>query len=196
MKAFPIVAIPVLILLLTQCSNNTATQQPLTPAKEKEYLEKGKTIASATFTELSGKLTSAMQAGGVTGAVKYCNLAAMPLVDSLSKANNASIRRTSMKTRNPLDKPSEWESEILSQFQEMASKGEELKPRVQILEDGKVAFSAPIMLQPLCTKCHGMVGTDISDDDYAVIKQLYPEDEAVGYKPGELRGMWSIVFER
>ncbi|MFT5766074.1 MAG: hypothetical protein ACI8X3_003512, partial [Saprospiraceae bacterium] len=28
----------------------------------------------------------------------------------------------------------------------------------------------------------------------AIIKQFYPEDEAIGYVVGDLRGIWSIEF--
>lgn len=159
-------------------------------------MDKGKAIAAATFATLSSQLSVALEKEGVAGAVRYCNLAAMPLVDSLSKANNATIRRTSDRPRNSLDTPTGWEAEQLTAFQLAASKGEQLMPRLKLLDEKKVAFAAPIMLQPLCAKCHGAVGTDIAESDYAVIKELYPQDEAVGYKPGELRGMWSITFER
>ncbi|MCF8246945.1 MAG: DUF3365 domain-containing protein [Saprospiraceae bacterium] len=196
MKALSSVAILFMVLFLAQCTSDKSGGQQLTPDEEKAYLEKGKAIAESTFAALSGKLATAMEEGGVEGAVQYCNLAAMPLVDSLSKANNATIRRTSQKPRNPLDAPSEWEAEILAGFQQSTAKGEKAMPRLKILDNNKVAFAAPIILQPLCMKCHGTVGTDIAEADYAIIKKLYPKDEAVGYKPGELRGMWSIVFEQ
>ncbi len=196
MKALTSVAILFMALFLAQCKSDKSGEQQLTPDEEKVYLEKGKAIAEATFTALSGKLTKAMEDGGVAGAVQYCNVAAMPLVDSLSKASNATIRRTSQKPRNPLDAPSEWETEILTSFQQMTAKGEKAMPRMKMLDNNKVAFAAPIILQPLCMKCHGTVGTDIAEADYTIIKKLYPKDEAVGYKPGELRGIWSIVFEK
>ena len=63
-------------------------------------------------------------------------------------------------------------------------------------ERSTVAFYAPIKVQDLCLNCHGQPGTDIKAADYDLIKKLYPEDEAVGYKSGDLRGMWSIRFEK
>jgi len=47
---------------------------------------------------------------------------------------------------------------------------------------------------PLCEKCHGKIGSTLKEADYASIKSLYPEDMAIGYKTGDLRGMWSISF--
>ena len=169
---------------------------PLTSEGQQQYLEKGKAMASATFAELSGRLTQALARGGVQEAVQYCNVVAMPLVDSLSKANNATIRRSSLKVRNPADKPTPAERAILNEYHTLASQGADIKPRVQLLENGEVGFFAPIRIMPLCLQCHGKVGEDISREDYALIKALYPEDEATGYVNEELRGIWSIAFER
>ena len=64
-------------------------------------LKKEAKLPDATFSVLSGQLQKALKAGGLDSAIHYCNLAAMPLVDSLSQLHKAQIRRTSMKVRNP-----------------------------------------------------------------------------------------------
>ncbi len=88
-----------LFIGILACENNTATDKT-SPEKDQEiYISKGKAIAGATFSALSGKLKSAIEEGGVANAVQYCNIAAMPLVDSLSKVHKATIRRTSSKKR-------------------------------------------------------------------------------------------------
>lgn len=162
---------------------------------EKAYFEKGQAIAAATFTALSGKLQSAMKEGGVPNAVEYCNLAAFPLVDSLSNVYKASIRRTSFKVRNPKDAPSQVEKGVLEEYEKTASTGGDLKPIVKQMENGKVVFYAPIKVNAFCLKCHGKIGETLKEEDYSVIKKAYPEDEAIGYVDGDLRGMWSIKFE-
>ncbi|MBK8562847.1 MAG: DUF3365 domain-containing protein [Saprospiraceae bacterium] len=190
-----------MLVLLSQCTNpaptpTQAAAKELTPEEEQVYLDKGKAITAAAFAAMSGKLSAAMETGGVAGAVEYCNLAAYPLLDSLSKANNATIRRTSAKLRNPKNAAQGWEVEALAAFEQAKTLVREPKPRVRQLDDGSVVFVAPIKLQPLCTKCHGTVGTDIAAADYEVIKKLYPDDAATGYVPDELRGMWAIQFNR
>ncbi len=137
-----------------------------------------------------------MESGGVAGAVKYCNLAAYPLLDSLSKANYATIRRTSTKLRNPANAAKGWEVEALAAFEQAKTLVREPKPRARLLDDGSVVYAAPIKLQSLCVKCHGTVGKEIAEVDYEVIKKLYPDDAATGYVPDELRGMWSVQFKR
>lgn len=191
-----------MLVLLAQCTNSVPTpqQQPLAKELSQEaelaYLEKGKAITSAAFAALSSKLSAAMETGGVAGAVEYCNLAAYPLLDSLSKANNATIHRTSSKLRNPKNAAQGWEVEALAALEQAKTLVREPKPRVRLLEDGSVGYIAPIKLLPLCTKCHGAVGTEIAAADYEVIKKLYPQDAATGYQVDELRGMWSIQFKR
>jgi Protein of unknown function (DUF3365) len=187
------------VALLAQCTNPAPpppTAKELTPEEEQAYLEKGKAITAAAFAALSGKLAAALDSGGVAGAVKYCNLAAYPLLDSLSKANNATIRRTSTKLRNPKNAAQGWEVEALAAFEQAKTLVREPKPRARLLDDGSVVYAAPIKLLPLCTKCHGTVGKDIAEADYEVIKKLYPDDTATGYVPDELRGMWSVQFKQ
>jgi hypothetical protein len=196
MKQFLVFAIFVFALLLLANCQGEKKQPALTDAEKTAYLAKGKTIAEATFAELSGRLAHALETGGVPHAVQYCNTVALPLTDSLSKVHNAVIRRTSKKTRNPKNQPSEWESKILDEYEIKAKSGEVLTPVVLSLEAKAVAFAAPIKVLPLCLKCHGKPGETMFAEDAELVKQLYPQDLATGYAEGELRGMWSIVFQR
>lgn len=172
----------------------TAQVTELNETQRAAYLEKGKAIAGATFTELSSRLQAAMQEGGVTLAVEYCQLNAFPLVDSLSKVHGADIRRTTLKVRNPKDKPSALEQEVLETYAQQDAKGETIGPIVKALEDQEVAFFAPIRTNAFCLQCHGKPGETLKEEDYALIRQHYPEDKAIGYQDGDLRGMWSIRF--
>lgn len=189
-------------LLFTACQNNKPSGDsgqeavPLTPEEVTLYTQRGKEIAQGTFAAMSGELLSAMQRGGVAEASRYCNLAAYPLVDSLSKVYEADIRRTSLKIRNPKDQPTAAERAMLLSFQQLHEAGEPMKPVVQPQDANTVAFYAPIQIQPLCLQCHGKLGETLKEADYAVIKELYPADEAIGYSEGDLRGIWSIQFRK
>ncbi|MCP3928451.1 MAG: DUF3365 domain-containing protein [Bacteroidetes bacterium] len=188
---------PLLTFLLTislSCGEQaTETSQNLSEEETASYLKKGQSIASGTFTVLSGKLQSALKENGVQGALEYCKLTAFPIVDSLSEAHNAEIRRTSLKVRNPQDAPDEIEKTILDKFHKMELKGESIKPIVQ-REGENVAFYAPIRILPLCTQCHGEVGEGLTQENNNFIQSLYPEDKAIGYAENDLRGIWSIRF--
>jgi hypothetical protein len=39
------------------------------------------------------------------------------------------------------------------------------------------------------------VGESLLPVNHEKIKLLYPEDKAIGYNEGDLRGVWSIIFK-
>ncbi|MCF8234412.1 MAG: DUF3365 domain-containing protein [Bacteroidales bacterium] len=161
---------------------------------ENKYLSQGKTIATETFNALSSELKAALARGGVPEAISYCNIQAMPITDSLSKLYNADIKRTSLNIRNPMNAPDSLELAILNEYQRKFENGDSLHPQILPVGENKVLFTAPIMVKPLCLNCHGEIGKQIQDTSYAIIRKHYPEDQATGYKAGDLRGMWSIRF--
>ena len=134
-----------------------------------------------------------MQEGGVPNAVKYCNIAASPLVDSLEQIHNVKIKRTSLKVRSNNNQPTAQEKQQLQKYQEAFDNGQALKPIVNEIAS-QATFYAPIHVMPLCQKCHGTVGEELLKDNYELIQSLYPSDSAINYKSGDLRGMWSITF--
>ncbi len=156
-----------------------------------DYLVEGSKITATAFAALSSKLQSALQEGGVANAVSYCNVAALPLIDSLSKAHKVRIKRTSLKYRNPMDAPTETEIEVLNTFANQLQNGEAPSPLVKSYN-----FYAPIIIAPPCLKCHGKTGETLAESDYKHILKAYPEDKAIGYLPGDLRGMWVVSFEK
>ncbi|MDH3268745.1 MAG: DUF3365 domain-containing protein, partial [Ignavibacteria bacterium] len=52
-------------------------------------------------------------------------------------------------------------------------------------------YLKPIIIQAECLNCHGSQ-TEIMPDVRNLITQKYPDDKAIGYKPGDLRGAVSI----
>lgn len=189
-----------LALSLTLISCNQApkggNENSLSEVEKTAFRDQGKAIAGATFTALSGQLKAAMQEGGVEQAIQYCNLNAAPIVDSLSKAHNAIIGRTTLRERNPQNAPTKEEKSVLEAYRSLAAAGGELKPVIKQLEGQDVAFYAPIRVNAFCLQCHGKVGETLQTEDYAVIQQHYPADKAIDYADGDLRGMWSIRFKQ
>lgn len=153
----------------------------------------GKNISMTTFSHLSKELQAALKEGGVRQAVPYCQLNAFPIADSLSEVHGVQIKRVTDRPRNPADSLNELEKDIFQAYMSEKLAGNELSPKVAAV-DGGMHYYAPIILQEFCLKCHGGAGTDILPEDLALIQELYPEDRATGYRPGELRGMWSIYF--
>ncbi len=198
MKYFQLLLLSTLVLLVnSSCKDQQASRQEdqAPVSTEPDYMSQGKEIAARTFGVLSSTLQQAMNKDGVPGAIDLCNLKAYPLVDSLSGAFDARIRRTSLKTRNPNNNPTMQETRILDRYQETVQNGGELQPLVVTLEDERHAFYAPIRVNAFCLKCHGVVGESLDEGHYALIRERYPNDKAIDYADGDLRGIWSIEFE-
>lgn len=176
------------------CKNTSQkmSNESIAQATNEEFIIKGKEIASSAFLSLSGELAKAVKNGGLENALSYCNTNAIPLTDSLSNAHNVDIKRTSLKFRNPRNKPTEREKEILNQYELAMENGQIMEAIIDNKAERKT-FHAPIIMQAACIKCHG-AKSNISI--YDSILKLYPKDLATDYTQGDLRGMWSISFNK
>lgn len=160
----------------------------------KEATETGDLISQTAQKSLAEVLIEKIQTGGgVLEAIEHCNVMAIPLVDSVSNVFNTNIRRVSSKIRNPQSEPDDIESEILDAYEYAAENNLALTSNVQEINDQVILYTKPILMSNLvCLNCHGNVGPDIEPENHDAIKSLYPSDSAIGYKIGDLRGMWSI----
>lgn len=159
------------------------------------YVKKGMAIAQNSGKTLKGKLSAAISSGGLQNGVTTCNNIAHNLMDSLSIVHNAKIKRTSIKLRNSKDAPDHQELSMMSEYNKLFNKGEKLKPVVRQYNDS-IRFYAPIFIEDVCLNCHGVIGENIKQENYNVIKKHYPRDEAIEYKLGDLRAIWSVTFNK
>jgi len=160
-------------------------------------LEIGRSIADITQKTLGSTLKSHIQNDGIEPALKYCNLTAYPLVDSLSKVYSAKIKRVSMKLRNPDNKPDDIETELLDAYQYSLDESQQVADNIQDLDNGYLLYTKPILIgDPVCLQCHGKIGEEVVEETGALLKELYPMDKATGYSITEMRGMWSIHLDK
>jgi hypothetical protein len=184
-----------LLLFIVGCSSDkNKTTETVDENEQSIYIDKGKQISSNVFEVLSSNLSQAMAKGGVAYAIGFCNTQALKLTDSLSAFHDVSINRIAQKARNPINLATENENDIFIMYQSMIDKKKELKPILENREN-EIVYYSPILLQPQCVMCHGEVDNQIGVDNYAIIKQFYPNDKATGFKAGDLRGLWKIVFK-
>lgn len=169
--------------------------------KGENPMQESRDTAAAMLKELGQKLQAAMANGGPVNAIGVCNIEAPAIADRLSKEEKISITRVGTRVRNAaLGTPNEWQNEALQQFAKGLGNGE--KPAdmeyVQAIKAGggsrmELRYAKPIVMQANCVGCHG-TPEQISPEVQSKLKALYPNDQAVGYKPGELRG--AIVVSR
>lgn len=179
--------------LLFACSSTPETA-PVATFDPEPWLEKGGRVQGASFAVLSTKLNAAMAEHGIAGAVQFCNQAAYPLTDTLSKMYDCSIRRVSLHPRNPLNQANEFEFAILENWEKDVKNNVDPVAVVQELAPDTIMYYGPIRIQQGCLNCHGKIETEIATEVRSRLTELYPDDRATGYALGDLRGMWSIRF--
>jgi len=100
------------------------------------------------------------------------------------------IKQTSLKYRNPLNKPNANEKRILKIF--------EKKHLSEYWEIGKnekgeevIRYAKPLFIKKACLKCHGVPYKDVPAKLYKALVKDYG-NKAFNYKLGDLRGMVSV----
>ena len=151
-------------------------------------------IAKNTFKIFKSKIQTIAGKKGLPSVVGFCHDNAMKLTDSLGKVHNVIIKRTSHKLRNPENKPDIDDEAVLNEYLRLQEEQKPMEPVVLKDANGYVHFYAPIKLKKDCLKCHGTPGKEIPEPVYKLIKSKYPNDKAIGFKIGELRGIWDIKF--
>jgi hypothetical protein len=182
-----------LISSLLACGNKKSDQKH--ESIDSTYITQGNALVKISFETISGELKRAMQNGGIEHALKYCNENAYPLTDSLSKANQVSIKRVSNLYRNPNNKADKIEEFMIKGFGNDLNEKKEITPRL-VLKDDSVIFYKAILTQPLCLTCHGQPDKDLAFSTDTLIQRLYPRDKAIGYEVNQVRGLWRIGFKK
>ncbi len=170
-------------------------QDKLTKEEAVKFKERGSEIAQRATKELGSNLLSKMKEGGVEAAVPFCHTSAIPLTEKIAQEYQADIKRISHKIRNPKNRPSEEDTEILKKFVSLAESNAAVEPIVQKDKDDRIVFYSPILMQKQCLACHGSPGMELGVKTDSIIKSYYPGDQAIGFKEGELRGLWKITFK-
>ena len=152
-------------------------------------------VTAEFMQSLKGALQEAMKAGGPVNAIKVCKVTAPEIAEQQSKKHGWNVGRTSLKLRNPENAPDAWERESLQSFEKRRAAGEDISnmERSEVVnEEGQTRFRymKAIPTADLCTKCHG---SDIEPAVQAELDAAYPEDKARGFKPGDIRGAFTII---
>jgi len=165
----------------------------------KKRAAESKAVVQQFMGKLKGELGRAIKSGGPVEAIEVCHTVAPAIAQEQSKKHGWEVGRTSLKTRNPNNAPDEWETAVLKKFEERAAAGESPAKMAYfevVEQDGKKAFRfmKAIGMPPLnkapCLKCHG---ENIDPAVAAKLDKLYPNDMARGYKPGMIRGAFTIT---
>jgi len=180
---------------------NSCTKKPepaeaqLTEALKAEMIDQGNKASVALFGELSAKLQAAMKSGGPTKAITVCKEAAQ--TTTLKTSNtfaDLKLTRVSLKTRNPKNQADDLDQSVLHEWKKQLASGQPLpKPIVKLKDPHTAVYYKPIPVGSICLKCHGDP-TTFPEELTQQLKQLYPDDQATGYKANDLRGAFRVEF--
>lgn len=164
---------------------------PPTSLVEAENLKaEGLEVMTSFVDQLRPQLVLAIRYGGPSNAVEVCAQKAPQIAKEISAETGWDVRRVSLKNRNENAVPDEWERSILETFERAQATGASEDELVaSILLKNEFRMMKAQVLQPLCATCHG---TSIDEQTVEVLKQYYPNDLAIGYEQGQVRGAISI----
>jgi len=182
-----------LLILLLVLGCTSEAERELEEAKLAMHEERARMASQTLGVALMGELAGALAEGPPEEAVDVCARVAQEISRRVSRENGVSVRRTALRVRNPANAPDAWERAHLERW-EAAGNAAVLAPVDEVVETPtgrELRWLGPIVLQDLCTTCHGDPEA-MPDALRATIAEHYPEDAAVGFAPGDLRGAFSV----
>ncbi len=161
-------------------------------ALEQAAVQKSQEAMKEFGMTLKATLQAAMQAGGPMNAIPVCHTEAPKIAQQMSEKYGVDIHRTSLKPR--ATPPVEWEMAVLEGFARQKADGKPVgelvwKEVAQVDDKPTLRMMKAIGADAVCLSCHGAA---VNPDVLAKIQMLYPNDKAVGFAEGDIRGAFSV----
>lgn len=161
-----------------------------------DWIEQARSVASSVPPRLLSVLQEEIARAGPEGAIDVCREQAPRMARAASEQSGWTVRRVSLRNRNPKAVPDAWERAALEDFDRRAAAGEplpQLEKAERVTEDGKPVwrYMRALPVQPLCLQCHGPAG-ELSAAVKGQLSTHYPGDAATGYKLGDIRGAMTL----
>jgi hypothetical protein len=156
-------------------------------ARGDQFEKEAKALASDLKSSLMKNLSEKIAKEGPVAAVPFCHANVKPIAKGAAKdrITKYEFGRTSHKLRNAANAPEVWAEQYLKQF-EGKKKGEIKKEFILFtLPNSKRVYIEPLYVEAKCLLCHG---NNVSKQINEKIQELYPKDQATGFKLGEFRG--------
>ena len=169
-------------------------------ASAAEPQEIGDQVAGRLFTSLMTTLQEKIASEGPEAAIAYCRLEALPLTAQIAEEfpQVQSVRRTSLRVRNPDNQPDATDRSVLEEWLSTWNPSAPPKPVLKELtaDDGTKAirYYRPVPVMATCLTCHGS-GNEIAPNVRAAIARDYPQDQAIDFQEGDLRGAIVVTFQ-
>lgn len=175
---------------LIGCTENKST------AVSESQLKEMRNTSMEFMKELKGILIEKIQQEGILSAVAVCSDTAQLLTNEFGLLRGVFVKRVSFNNRNLNNFPDDYEKGILNKFTMMHKKNNltEASESIEIMfedETKYLRYMKPIFIQAECLNCHGGEA-EMQQQTRELIAEKYPNDKAIDYKSGDLRGAISI----
>ncbi len=199
------------LILITSCSQpeqsqdketNKITEKSDSNSGEKEIsveetlLEQGKVITKALKATIQKNMLDVIRTEGISDAITSCNMHALPITDSISDKYGVDISRITHLPRNPLNKANKSQLAVIKYYQDQLDKHEKMLPMIKTSEETFDYYSPIKITSAVCLNCHGNPKKHMSEETFIVLNLVYPNDSALGFEMGDLRGIWEIKFPK
>ena len=187
-------------VMLAACSSETSqsagtpatgdTPSDTTDSLTSLYAEAAQRLVVEFQRRVKSALLNAMNEGGAVSAISVCGTKAEALGDSAS-GPGWQIRRVSDRFRNPANRADSAQLAILARFADTVDFIPYLSWWSEQDSSRVFYFYEPIRVNQFCLNCHGDIQT-LAPGVYEALKRDYPMDRALGYRAGDLRGMFVV----
>ncbi len=150
--------------------------------------------ATALGQGLMSALLARLEASGPDSALAFCADSAQGLTARYQLAG-VDVHRTSLRVRNPSNAPDSAEVRVLEYLAGLKMTGALPKEFMEVRrsEGGtrELRYYRPVTVAAGCLNCHGAL-EGLKPSIRTVLAERYPEDQAVGYAEGDLRGVVAV----
>lgn len=165
-------------------------------AAEDAWVVEARSVSMDVPPKLLAVLQAEIAKSGPEGAIAACQVQAPALARAASERTGWSVKRVSLRNRNPKAVPDAWERAALEDFDRRAAAHEpaaKLERYEAVQEDGKTVwrYMRALPTADLCLACHG-APDQLSPAVKAKLAALYPDDRATGYRVGDIRGAMTL----
>jgi hypothetical protein len=136
----------------------------------------------AMASRLKGRLMEVLGSDDPATAIVVCAEDAPQIAADVSQEHGVSIGRTSFRLRNPKNTPPVWTSQLVA---------DRIDEPIYLSDGRKLGALLPIRLEVACLTCHGPEDAIPQEVKDALVKH-YPEDQATGFRKGDLRGWFWV----
>lgn len=175
------------LFLLSGCGEdraewNRVDKEQLTE-QQKKQLKTGQNAWKKLGKTLLQRVREVKSSEGPAAAIRVCRDEADEITKRIAGTTGVRMGRTSHRLRNPDNTPPKWADHLPEKRPE--------QPEVFRRTDSRIGITQPIRLSKECATCHGPE-EQIPDAVQKELNASYPQDEATGFQPGDLRGWFWV----